>query len=1039
MPLFPLLECLSPTKILDLIALLLAERQVVFISHQLSLLTACAHGATSLLYPLVWPHAFIPILPRQLVGVLEAPNPFICGLPAAYLSYCSVQAETARINLDEGTLDSGAEGAPIALPESLRKRLLKNIAAWGPSHERRPPSWKTQRLPLFDDAFCVTTDRSSRQLAVPTRAGWREGANFVFVGTLRTASLAVPQGQREMVQERRLRAGFLNLFISLLHNYRKHLSTSANGSASASAGNGLPFRVSEFLKEHAPSWRPLLANLVAGQAFSQFVDERVLPVARSPEVVFFDEAIDARERATRDRLAKAGGGGTGAGGGSPRGSPRDTEVLELPLSALSALSKERTARTYVPPPPDSAGLGHASPAVSGDSDTHAALFSYPCFPRLSAALFSSPRNLAASLVAEHRAAAVLAPLKHVAPPDLARAASGSVVSDLSAVYSCFIVALTQFVATSARSRVSGPSQRAGLTTNQVIADYAPLAMALPPAPTQDAAALPPAPQPEPDYRVRVSGTAAAAASVSSALIVDDLEHDRDRDSDHEKERDGDRDRPMLELLAEAEGECDPLDLSALSIAASALDASTLSRDIDAETEAEAEAEAEIKAVGERKGERNAGQAGGASVPMAASRAAVAATEATPTAGLATAAVAAAAAAAAAARLGLRVAIEALNCQLRQDLVPCDASLRCLADACSACGEGAAAVDLLALMHELGAQPDRAVLEAAAAALGGTAGSEASSGAGSSTGRVAPSEVFGTTDFRALQRRRGPEATSTLLNRRTKSFAVPTDSAAGAASTARTASGAITKAAANSAAAGAKGGNAAVQPLSQPQGMSLLPPDTGSPSRATTGSASANGGGRSPVKKQGAASAKLSRQFAVAEALLERTFPALSVDLAHPMGTQCPGRPRAPCPAQRPLTLAEVARGWTPGDSNAYTTRCVHCSTVFVPRFAVTCAAPGWEGSEGPATPLWCEMLSPWTLRKEFLGVLLADERGVGALAGPEARDAHKPQTAVVFWNALLAFRARGLPYTFLLTDSDVATAFPPNTGSVSGAASTPTK
>ena len=176
----------------------------------------------------------------------------------------------------------------------------------------------------------------------------------------------------------------------------------------------------------------------------------------------------------------------------------------------------------------------------------------------------------------------------------------------------------------------------------------------------------------------------------------------------------------------------------------------------------------------------------------------------------------------------------------------------------------------------------------------------------------------------------------------------------------------------------------------------------------------------------------------AEARLEECFPGLSIDLAHALGTQCPGKPRAPCPAQRPLTLAEIAKGWAPGDSNSYTTRCVHCGAVFVPRFSVSCAAPDWVGSEGPGTALWCEMLPPWTLRKELTAMVLGG--GVGALTSRECRDASKrPELAVVFWNALLAWRVKGLPFAFMLADADISAAFPPNEASGQGAGSTPTK
>jgi hypothetical protein len=82
------------------------------------------------------------------------------------------------------------------------------------------------------------------------------------------------------------------------------------------------------------------------------------------------------------------------------------------------------------------------------------------------------------------------------------------------------------------------------------------------------------------------------------------------------------------------------------------------------------------------------------------------------------------------------------------------------------------------------------------------------------------------------------------------------------------------------------------------------------------------------------------------------------------------------------------------------------------------------GSEGPKTPLWCELLSPWTLRKELFTVLF--EEGVEHVISPAFRHPSlSPQHAVLFWNTLIAFRLHGLPYSFLLCGQSITTAFPP--------------
>ena len=41
-----------------------------------------AECVSALIYPFVWQHVYVPILPASLEHFLEAPVPFIMGLPA---------------------------------------------------------------------------------------------------------------------------------------------------------------------------------------------------------------------------------------------------------------------------------------------------------------------------------------------------------------------------------------------------------------------------------------------------------------------------------------------------------------------------------------------------------------------------------------------------------------------------------------------------------------------------------------------------------------------------------------------------------------------------------------------------------------------------------------------------------------------------------------------------------------------------------------------------------------------------------------------
>jgi hypothetical protein len=143
-------------------------------------------------------------------------------------------------------------------------------------------------------------------------------------------------------------------------------------------------------------------------------------------------------------------------------------------------------------------------------------------------------------------------------------------------------------------------------------------------------------------------------------------------------------------------------------------------------------------------------------------------------------------------------------------------------------------------------------------------------------------------------------------------------------------------------------------------------------------------------------------------LICRAHTGLYVDLNHEFGTSCPN---SLC--GRSFTVEELDTLWIP-DPNQYTVTCPDCERAFVPRFCVVSSSPSWKGSDGPHTELWCELLSPWSLRKEVLTVL--KEYGIDMLTSPAFRQ-HLSQHTVIFWNLVVAFRLRGLPYSFLVTDA----------------------
>jgi hypothetical protein len=234
--------------------------------------------------------------------------------------------------------------------------------------------------------------------------------------------------------------------------------------------------------------------------------------------------------------------------------------------------------------------------------------------------------------------------------------------------------------------------------------------------------------------------------------------------------------------------------------------------------------------------------------------------------------------------------------------------------------------------------------------------------------------------------------------------------------------------------------------------------------------------------------KLHRLVRHSEDLLIRQCPDLSIDIqSGGQGMHCPG---TSCGVQRALTISEISQGWESyhGDANKYTTRCVYCGREFIPRFCLQSsppavppppvsnpnpnplppahssfpavvpllvpsntsanpeedrevekeplplspALPSSSSSSSSVTsplppvssaPQWFEFLSPWVLHKEILNIIFED--GIIAILLNDFKS-NSHQKSVVFWNMIIHFRLRGLPFSFLLTKASLVDAFPAN-------------
>ncbi|XP_052899597.1 DENN domain-containing protein 1B-like isoform X3 [Anopheles moucheti] len=118
----------EPKFMIGIFAAMLAERRIIFVSRRLDILSSCVQAANAFLYPMVWQHIFIPVLPMQMKDILAAPMPFLIGVPEAVYETLRREeiGDVVILNCDKRTQETpfdDVKSMPQELVSSLKKQL----------------------------------------------------------------------------------------------------------------------------------------------------------------------------------------------------------------------------------------------------------------------------------------------------------------------------------------------------------------------------------------------------------------------------------------------------------------------------------------------------------------------------------------------------------------------------------------------------------------------------------------------------------------------------------------------------------------------------------------------------------------------------------------------------------------------------------------------------------------------------------------------------------------------------------------------------
>lgn len=121
---------IDPVNMLQIFASMLYERRILITSKRLSRLSACVQAANSVIYPMSWQHIFIPVLPHHLIDYLNAPMPYLIGLPGVLLDSIRLGelGDIVMLNADTNVLTTPHNDLS-SLPQDVittLKRQLRN-------------------------------------------------------------------------------------------------------------------------------------------------------------------------------------------------------------------------------------------------------------------------------------------------------------------------------------------------------------------------------------------------------------------------------------------------------------------------------------------------------------------------------------------------------------------------------------------------------------------------------------------------------------------------------------------------------------------------------------------------------------------------------------------------------------------------------------------------------------------------------------------------------------------------------------------------
>lgn len=904
LPYHVLFECLDLENIMVLWYALLTEQKVLLISSQYSILTVCAEILQSLMFPLQWSHLYVPLLPRFLSPMLDAPIPYLVGVIRENWVYAeqSLSADTIVVDLDSNGVVFGKATPKMINPPVKKWTKLKR------SLEEAVGDlfWRTRGL---EDDYAMLrkgllTEKELRAILRNTGdAGWKErlsGFDDAFNMAYRPDSpnLQITEDDNEQSLWEKVQESFLRFFVSSLKHYRKFIHVpdeAAKECESPDGGQRWNHQRRSFDREGFVAWQKrdgqdFYRALTTTQQFDDFITKRLYSPGE-PDVIFFDQNIDSKLNRSKLRMKK----------------------VETPF--LLNAKAHKVLRTVQAVEPTNEGLEPTK------------VYRYESWPdKFNSALFGSARPIPSMITAEFdRQAALVARLRASHEENekdgiLLRGADFD-PSPETAVFTIFFFTYCAVV---------GIEWQAYQRKRHEMSSVHPCVEPL---------------------EANASGT---DDNTKTCTVTTAGESAISREDDSKMENDYD-----AFLLCEP----DAISGMILRVPEMALNACDLCPGGDL-------SEKEFYTL-------YCDDPGSHTAPLV--------PNGPDLLGMNDDLLAEYDEAKEIASAQLELAFEALSTMASRGLSTDPDAFVSLMEACGRCGNTDRAIQLIRIMKRDGFVADSEIYSCFLNSFAHVENANAKS-----TLETIPSEVS----------KRNTDAYSALLKKKLQL----SKAASGHRNPPGTWSASIR---CDDDASDVFSESSASDP-----GMHLdssimtdiykavFAGDTRQRRKKKKRSSRIIPGRPALSMTEG-----LTLQFVLGESLLTYLNPDLVIDTSRNSCPQCSST----------LHIDDVVSGWKPCDFQDFTSACPQCKHRFVPHFTVTSAARDFVGTQGKGTPLYCEFLSPWVLRKE-LEFVIRGTGGVEEMLKPEWRSGTDIR-ATLWWNLIVHFRRCNLPVAFLLQGS----------------------